>query len=113
MEISEKEIAQGRIVTLIGHLDTITAVEIQKKIINLIRSGTKALFIDFNGVEYISSPGIRALILISKSAKDCSAFVCIVNPSKHVEEILEMTGALAFIRIYKDLQTALQPENGN
>lgn len=108
MEITEEEISEGKMITLSGHLNNVTAVEVQKKIINYIRSGTKTLFLDFSKVDYFSSAGLRALILISKCAKEFSAFVCLVSPSKFVEETLELTGSLAFIPIYKDLPTAIQ-----
>lgn len=113
MDITERDIEQGTVIELSGRFDNISAAEVQKKLLNLLQEGKHTLFLDFKNVSYLSSSGMRTLILTTKRAKEVGGFVCIVSVPANIEEVLEMTGALSFIRIYKDLETARLMDKGS
>ena len=74
----------------VGRLDTLTAPELEKEI-RAIPDSVTSLTLDFAGLEYISSAGLRVLLSAQKlmSGRD-GMKVCHVN--EVVNEIFDVTG---------------------
>ena len=83
---NEKEI----IIEVVGRLDTITAPVLEKTINENI-GGCQSLILDFKGLEYISSAGLRVLLGAQKKMKGKDAMK-LVSVCEEVMEVLEMTG---------------------
>ena len=54
------------VVTISGRLDAVTAPEYEKNIRELIDSGNTMFVVDFEKLDYISSAGLRGLLLMAK-----------------------------------------------
>ncbi len=84
-------------VELEGRLDTTTSPEL-KKSLNESLDGVTELVMDLNGLEYISSAGLRVLLSAQKlMMKQGSMKVIHVNET--VMEILEVTGFVDILTI--------------
>jgi len=77
-------------VSVQGRMDTMTAPELLKKFQELPEKPT-AIEIDIRNMAYISSAGLRVLLMMYKSLKDNSRFR-LINIRNEVREILETTG---------------------
>ena len=85
----EKE--NGRVILKIeGRLDTTTAPELEKAI-NGEGDELKCLVLDFKGVDYISSAGLR-VILTAQKKMNVQGEMELINVSEAVMDIFEMTG---------------------
>lgn len=73
-----------------GRLDTTTAPELEKAI-NGEGDALKELVLDFKGVDYISSAGLRVLLSAQKKM-NAQGSMALVNVSEAVMDIFEMTG---------------------
>ena len=73
-----------------GRLDTTTAPELEKTI-NGEGEALKNLVLDFKGVDYISSAGLRVLLTAQKKM-NIQGSMELVNVSEAVMDIFEMTG---------------------
>ena len=73
-----------------GRLDTITAPELEKAI-NDEGEALKNLVLDFKGVDYISSAGLRVLLSAQKKM-NVQGSMELINVSEDVRDVLEMTG---------------------
>lgn len=73
-----------------GRLDTTTAPELEKAI-NDEGEALKNLVLDFKGVDYISSAGLRVLLTAQKKM-NVQGHMELVNVSESVMDIFEMTG---------------------
>lgn len=74
-----------------GRIDTITSQDLEKEIDNEI-GNFESLIIDFSGLEYISSAGLRVLISSQKKLKSDDIPVIIKNVNDTVNEIFRMSG---------------------
>jgi anti-sigma B factor antagonist len=75
---------------IIGRLDTTTAPELEAAIDGCLND-TQDLVLDFHGLEYISSAGLRVLLKAQKSmAKKGSMKVLNVNET--IMEVFDITG---------------------
>lgn len=106
MNITENKIGQNTLVAIEGRFDGITSIDIQKKLLSILQDEKTSLIVDFNGVTYLSSAGMRTLLLVAKRAKELDVSFCIIRLSSQIREILEMTGFLSFLRTYKDIDEA-------
>ena len=73
-----------------GRLDTTTAPELEKTI-NAEGDALKNLILDFGGVDYISSAGLR-VILTAQKKMNIQGSMELINVSEAVMDIFEMTG---------------------
>ena len=75
---------------VVGRLDTITAPALEKSIGEHI-DGIKTLILDFEGLEYISSAGLRVLLGAQKRIRQ-TGVMKITHVCEEFMEVFEMTG---------------------
>lgn len=80
-----------------GRLDTMTAPQLESEITGHL-DGITEFIMDFTDLEYISSAGLRVLLVTSKMMKGKGRFV-IRNINETVREIFEVTGFLVSLRL--------------
>ena len=90
MTIDIKKNAGEIAVEIVGRLDTITAPVLEKTI-NEIMDSTQTLVLDFKGLEYISSAGLRVLLGAQKKMQKLGSMK-VSNVCEEVMEVFEMTG---------------------
>ena len=88
-----KQTQEGNALKLLleGRLDALTAPELQKKLIPLFDAHSE-IVLDFAELAYISSAGLRVLLLGQKAATSKRAAFTLVNVSPQVMEVFKMTG---------------------
>ena len=90
MTIEIKKFSKETVIGVSGRVDTITAPALEKTIGENI-CDIQNLVIDFQGVEYISSAGLRVLLAAQKKMKNGNSMK-LINVCEDVMEIFEMTG---------------------
>lgn len=77
-------------VSLEGRLDTVTAPSLEEELkANL--DGIQELVLDFQALEYISSAGLRVLLMAQKTMNKQGSMV-IRNVNETIAEVFEITG---------------------
>ena len=107
MEIQTQQNGNVLVVTISGRLDAVTAPNYETKIRSLIDEGHHQLVIDFFRLEYISSAGLRALLLTAKLLKAQNGQVCLANPDGNVKSVFDMSGFSALFKMADSLDAAL------
>ena len=93
-----KTIENGKaLFALDGRLDTVTAPELEKELKGAL-DGVSELTLDFAGLEYISSAGLRVLLAAQKNMS-CKGKMKIRNVNETVMEIFEVTGFSDFLTL--------------
>ena len=73
-----------------GRVDTTNAKEFEEIITNSL-DGVKELIMDFESLEYISSAGLRVMLMAIKKMKK-QVSMAVTNANEMVKEIFEVTG---------------------
>ena len=73
-----------------GRLDTITAPELEAEL-NRSMAGAESLTLDFTGLDYVSSAGLRVLLSAHK-AMSPKGGIKVKNANEIVREVFEVTG---------------------
>ncbi len=93
MNIKQERIGKSSVtMTLHGRLDTVNAPLLESKIKE--QKDITELTLDFKGIDYISSMGLRVLLQAKKTMKADGVRLTIINMQDSVREIFEMTGFL-------------------
>lgn len=74
-----------------GRLDTTTAPELQDALLAAFDEN-KQVVLDFQAIEYVSSAGLRVLLLGAKKAKALGGTQTLVHVPDEVQEVFELTG---------------------
>ena len=83
--------------TLNGRLDTTTAPELENAIKENI-AGVTNLVMDFAGLEYLSSAGLRVILSAQKTMNKQGEMV-IRNVNETINEVFEITGFIDILTI--------------
>ena len=91
MTISKNQ--NGDCVTLLvdGRVDTNTSPELQKEILAAFQTA-KTLVLDFEKVAYVSSAGLRALLIGQKTATSKGAVMELIHVAPTVKAVLDTVG---------------------
>ena len=98
MNIELKRNEKELVIELVGRLDTTTAPILDKTVSENI-DGVEKLVLDFNGVEYISSAGLRVVLNAQKKMRKVGEMK-VINVCAEVMEVFEITGFVEILSIY-------------
>ena len=98
MKTTIEEIDGKYIATLIGEMDTPSALKAEEVLRPLYNSDGKDVIIDCTNLEYIASSGLRILLNILKGAKACGSHVVLKKVNDDIKNVFKLTG---FISIFE------------
>lgn len=78
--------------TIEGRLDTVTSSEFEKQLAPFYQTPGIELILDCNAMEYISSAGLRVVLIAHKSITANGGRFVVSNLSKEVRSVFDMTG---------------------
>ena len=98
LNIEKKQSDAQTVVALGGRLDTATAPELENQLKELFPT-TSDLVLDFAALDYISSAGLRVLLVAQKQMNKTGGKMTLINVNDVVQEVLEMTGFVDILNI--------------
>ena len=108
MEIKEDKNNSVYIIQVLGRIDASTAPELEKKFHDLLESGEQNFLIDLSNMDYISSVGLRVLLVLAKRTKTSSGKVVLCNLQEQVYEVFEISGFTSIFQICPDQDEAIR-----
>lgn len=91
MQINEIKNESTVTMEIDGRIDTITSPILQEKLLDCFQN-VKEIDLDFSKVSYISSAGLRVLLLGHKTALSQGGTMKLLHVSELIMEVLSMTG---------------------
>lgn len=99
IEINPQRSAGLITLQIIGRIDSLTAQTVQQYLENLTESGERKIVIDFTRINYISSAGLRVLLLLQKQLKKVDGEIILCNLSPANADVFQMSGFINLFRI--------------
>jgi anti-anti-sigma factor len=100
MEAQVEEKGDVVVVRVNGRLDAASSPQLEKKINSIIDSGHFKFMLDFSGVEYLSSSGMRLMLSVSKKLKHLEGKVVACSLNDEVMEVIKMAGFHQILELY-------------
>jgi anti-sigma B factor antagonist len=88
------------VVKVKGRVDSETAPELDSTLTNLLNEGRNKIILNLQGVDYISSAGLRAMVKAYQTAKKAGGDVHLVSISQSIEVILRTVGMMQMFKMY-------------
>ncbi len=107
MDFTVDEFGDVKAVRIAGNLDTQTSTVAQERLTQLIDDGATKILVDFEDLNYISSSGLRMLLVAVKRLEGTSGQLRICNPNKLVREVFDTSGFSDIFSVYKSQAEAL------
>ena len=92
--VSIKEESRGDVLILkmSGRLDAVSSPAVERKIFDYLDRDKHKLLLDFSGIDYLSSAGLRMLLSVTKKIRSLSGKLILYSITMNVMEILKMSG---------------------
>jgi len=107
MDISEQQVGKVWVVTARGRLDGATSGAFAQRVEALVTESEPRLLVDFSGVDFVSSAGLRAVLALIKKVKGLKGIFALCAVQAPVREVLDITGFTGMIDIHPERTAAL------
>jgi anti-anti-sigma factor len=95
-----------------GRLDSVSSGELERLVVSRIDAGERRLVVDLSAVEYVSSAGLRVLLMAAKRLKDPPAALVLCGMGPSVRTVLELAGFLPLFAVEPGREQALARAGG-
>jgi anti-anti-sigma factor len=103
VEISTKTLGDKQVLLEVkGAVDAATAQTLSESINDHFGKGLHHIVIDVSKMNFISSAGIRALLIAHQEAEQFGGEIKVLRPNDHVRRIFEISGINLLIEILDD-----------
>ena len=107
MDIDSQELADGIVkITLAGRMDIAGAQQVDPAFAELTAPPRRRVIVDLAGVNFLTSAGIRTLIVNAKALRPQGGKMVLLNPNGIISRVLELAGLDQSIGIFRDLDAA-------
>ena len=90
-----------------GRIDGVNARDFENQLRETIEDGDKGVVVDLEGLSYISSAGLRAILLIAKTLSQRGAKFALCALSEPIREVFEISGFDKIVAIHNTQREAL------
>jgi len=97
MDIATRTQSDVTIVAFVGSLDSKTSPQAQQALDGILAGGGQKLLIDFSALDYISSAGLRVLLVAAKRLSGAGSALRLFGLNESVREVFQISG---FSRIF-------------
>jgi len=111
MEVQITTVGDITVVAIEGELDGKTAPVAQNEVLPLAQTGCK-LLIDMSKVPYMSSAGLRMMLLVYRQVTASDGQSVLVGLSEEIEDTMEVTGFLDYFETRDTYEAGLEALGG-
>lgn len=98
MAIETRTDGANVIATVSGEIDGKSAPQVQSELLAALQDGNR-LLVDMKGVTYLSSAGLRMLLLLYRQIAAKKGKVVLVGVSEEIRDTMSMTGFINFFTL--------------
>jgi anti-anti-sigma factor len=100
MELLEEIHGRVVLVTARGRLDGSTSAAFSARMEKLTAAPQPRLVVDFSGVDFVSSAGLRVVLTLLKRVKAASGVLALCAVQAPVKEVLDITGFTGMLDVH-------------
>jgi anti-anti-sigma factor len=99
---------QPRFIRLAGRIDASAAPLVQRTVRGAIERGAGQVIIDLSDVTFLSSSGLRVLLLLARELRQQGGSLRLCSPRPQVAEVFHLTGFDRIFELYPTRQAAIE-----
>ena len=90
-----------------GRVDSTNSPLIERAVTELLETGSKRFVFDLGSMDYISSAGLRVILLTGKKLRACQGKMVLLSMNEMVRDVFEVSGFLTLFSAVQSLDEAL------
>ena len=102
MEITSDNTDGAVVVKAVGRVDGANARDFHEGLEASIGADGESMVLDFEGLSYISSAGLRVVLLVAKTLQQKNAKLAVCSLSDSIREVFEISGFDKIVPVYAD-----------
>ena len=99
MDIETKKVKTALVVRVKGKLDAVTTPDFEKALLGFIANGEQQIVVNFADLEYVSSAGLRSVLVAAKQAKLRKAQLMFAGLQGLVLEGFKLSGFISILAV--------------
>ena len=107
MQTEELRRGQAVVVSPIGRLDAAGAHGLEARLVAIAERGDRRLVLDCSRMTYISSSGLRALLVGAKTCRQAGGRLAVAALGPECRSVVEMSGLLSALDCHETVEAAL------
>ncbi len=107
MEITDSKRNGIAVLTVAGRVDASNAGVLEEKLLARIAAGEKVLVVDCAQLDYISSAGLRALLVAAKRLMPSGGKVALAALKEHIKEVFDIAGFSSIFSVHRTTDEAV------
>ncbi len=107
MQINTLQVDGMTVIDMSGRLDTSTSGDAYDEMVGIAKSGVTKVVLNLDQMEYISSAGLRVILMAAKLLKSSIGEMKICHAHGVVKDVLEISGFNHLIDIYDEEKDAI------
>jgi stage II sporulation protein AA (anti-sigma F factor antagonist) len=108
MDVDTRREGNVTVVSLAGKLDAVTSPAFEQQMRGTIEGGNHAIVVDLAQLDYISSAGLRALLVLAKQVKARGGKACLANVSGNVRSVFDMSGFATIFEVVESVAVGIE-----
>lgn len=112
MQIDESRVQGAVVLALTGRVDSTTSAALEHHLAGLTAAGERRLIVDFSGVDYISSAGLRVMLALAKRVRDLKGQLALCGMGDTVKQVFALAGFLPLFAVADSRNDALDKVAG-
>lgn len=108
MEIQIDPRESATVVVIQGSVDGLTAETLLNTLHAQVEDGNTRLVVDFSGVDYTSSAGLRALLATVKETRRRGGDLRLAEINPNVRKVLDLSGFTSILKLYDAVEAAVE-----
>ncbi|MCX6258157.1 MAG: STAS domain-containing protein [Bacteroidia bacterium] len=112
MKIVPEKTAEALVIHAEGRLDAISVGEFENEVNTLLLQSEQNVLIDFEKIDYISSAGMRFVLLLARELNSKNKILVLCNPNETIMEVFSLSGFDTIISIYPTISEGINSIKG-
>ena len=108
VQIHTNKEGKATVVQLQGKVDATSAPSVERALVGAIEQGEKTLVIDCASLDFISSAGLRSLLLAVKKMKAAGGQIALAALQPNVKEVFDISGFSSLFLIHGSKADAIK-----
>ncbi|CAK0769929.1 anti-sigma B factor antagonist [Azospirillaceae bacterium] len=94
-------------------VDSANARQFEQDLLDVIKNKAKKVLVDFRDIDYISSAGLRVILLSAKTAKATGVPFALCSMKDKIKEVFVVSGFAKILSIHPSREIAIQAMSSN
>ncbi|KAA0892943.1 STAS domain-containing protein [Pusillimonas sp. ANT_WB101] len=99
MSLSSEKIGEVLVISASGQINSANAAQVESGLLAYVEQGERLCALDLSGLDYISSAGLRVVLILARGLKQKSGQLVLCGLQPQVHEVFDISGFLSILTV--------------